>query len=80
MRQPIKINVFSRLSHINESAIATLPEHKGYGMVLLFNQLFKSFTEWRRKAEESPLWSDVSEEELELFDIKFQLDACCLGW
>lgn len=60
--------------------IAALPQHKGFGMVAIFNQIFKGVAQWRRKVDEMVLWAEASEVDLELFDLMFQSDACLLDW
>lgn len=71
---------YARKEVSRKNNLDTLPKHKGYGAVMLFNQVFKGVAKWRRKIDEMVLWAEASEIELELFDIMFQPDACCLGW
>lgn len=60
--------------------VSALPKHKGFGMVAIFNQLFKGVAQWRRMVNETMLWVDPTEVELELFDLMFQSDACQIDW
>lgn len=49
-------------------------------MVAMFNQLFGGLALWRREKDDVMLWAEVSDVELELFDLMFQCDGCQLGW
>ncbi len=52
--------------------LCELPEVQLRTMLAFINHLC-----W---VDEMVMWAEASEIELELFDIMFQPDACCLGW